>query len=338
MVDVRVRAHADDLAGAPAAREAREHGRQRGDAVAGVDEQVAVAPAQVPEVGAQQLVHVRLGEHGRPAGHPREAEPVGGDGELRRRVHAVILPHREQAGATVPSGVAPDPGARCAQVDWPRAHPHHRPALVALLRDQRHALAARHARDARAHADGLGAGDRRRGRRSRSPSCSQRSAGPGPVARRRSGRARRRPLLRRVLLPAARAPVGDLGLVSALTSLQGAYVAVAVDPPRHAGDAAARRGPRPVRRRRGAHVVRRPRQVDARRRLGARRRRDSSPASCSATPMRDIGWLSQSAISRTVSLSIALPLALLSGGIAVPRLIRLRALGAGCSSSAASSC
>ena len=43
----------------------------------------------------------------------------------------------------------------------------------------------------------------------------------------------------------------------------------------------------------------------------------------------DIDWLSQVAISRTVSLLIVLPVALLTGGIAVPRALRTRAVGAG---------
>lgn len=43
----------------------------------------------------------------------------------------------------------------------------------------------------------------------------------------------------------------------------------------------------------------------------------------------DIDWLSQAAISRTVSLLITLPVALLSGGIAVPRALRVHAVGAG---------
>ena len=42
-----------------------------------------------------------------------------------------------------------------------------------------------------------------------------------------------------------------------------------------------------------------------------------------------ISWLSQAAISRTVSLAVALPLALVSGGLAVPRALRVRAAGAG---------
>lgn len=43
----------------------------------------------------------------------------------------------------------------------------------------------------------------------------------------------------------------------------------------------------------------------------------------------DIDWLSQSAISRTVSLLVTLPVALLSGSVAVPKAFRLRAVGAG---------
>ena len=43
----------------------------------------------------------------------------------------------------------------------------------------------------------------------------------------------------------------------------------------------------------------------------------------------DISWLSQSAISRTVSLAIALPAALVTGGLTMPRAMRLTAVGAG---------
>lgn len=43
----------------------------------------------------------------------------------------------------------------------------------------------------------------------------------------------------------------------------------------------------------------------------------------------DIDWLSQTAISRTVSLLIAVPAALLSGSLAVPKALRARAVGAG---------
>jgi drug/metabolite transporter (DMT)-like permease len=43
----------------------------------------------------------------------------------------------------------------------------------------------------------------------------------------------------------------------------------------------------------------------------------------------DISWLSQAAISRSVSLAIALPAALLTGGFALPRALRPTAAGAG---------
>jgi drug/metabolite transporter (DMT)-like permease len=43
----------------------------------------------------------------------------------------------------------------------------------------------------------------------------------------------------------------------------------------------------------------------------------------------DIDWLSQSAISRLVSFVITLPVALLTGSIAVPQRFRVRAVGAG---------
>lgn len=43
----------------------------------------------------------------------------------------------------------------------------------------------------------------------------------------------------------------------------------------------------------------------------------------------DIDWLSQSAISRTVSFAVTLPAALLTGSITVPKRFRVRAVGAG---------
>jgi hypothetical protein len=92
VVDVRVRDHADDLSRALRGREACEVAAQRAHPVAGVDEEVAVSPAEVPQACSEQLVHVRLGERRGPPGHPGEAEPVGGDRELGRAVHAVILP------------------------------------------------------------------------------------------------------------------------------------------------------------------------------------------------------------------------------------------------------
>lgn len=43
----------------------------------------------------------------------------------------------------------------------------------------------------------------------------------------------------------------------------------------------------------------------------------------------DLDWLSQAAVSRSVSLCVAIPIALLTGSIAVPRALRVTALGAG---------
>ena len=43
----------------------------------------------------------------------------------------------------------------------------------------------------------------------------------------------------------------------------------------------------------------------------------------------DLSWLSQVAVSRSVSLVIAIPAALLTGGLAMPRALRLTAVGAG---------
>ena len=51
VVDVRVRGHGDDVA-APPAGQPLEHGPERRDPIAGVDEQVALAPAHVPAVRA----------------------------------------------------------------------------------------------------------------------------------------------------------------------------------------------------------------------------------------------------------------------------------------------
>lgn len=43
----------------------------------------------------------------------------------------------------------------------------------------------------------------------------------------------------------------------------------------------------------------------------------------------ELDWLSEAAFSRTVSLAVAIPIALLTGSIAVPRALRVTALGAG---------
>ncbi len=122
--------------------------------------------------------------------------------------------------------------------------------------------------------------------------------------------------------------IGDLGLVSALTSLQGAYVAVvvillgvpvtplvAVALVLCVGGAVLTSFEGRAKSTRGALWA-----VAA----GAL---FAGVMLCYA--YGDIGWLSQSAISRAVSLVITLPVALLTGSIAVPRAMRVRAVGAG---------
>ena len=121
---------------------------------------------------------------------------------------------------------------------------------------------------------------------------------------------------------------GDLGLVSALTSLQGAYVAVAVIVL-------------------GAPITPLLGVALALSAFGAvltsfegrARSTRGAPWALAAGVLfagvmlcyayADIGWLSQSAISRAVSLVIVLPVALLSGSVAVPKAMRVRAVGAG---------
>jgi drug/metabolite transporter (DMT)-like permease len=122
--------------------------------------------------------------------------------------------------------------------------------------------------------------------------------------------------------------VGDLGLISALTALQGAYVAVAVIAL-------------------GAPVT--PLLVVALAlctigavlaSLEGRARTTRGAAWALAAGLLfagvmlcyaygDIDWLSQVAISRTVSLVVTLPVALLTGGIAMPAKLRPVAVGAG---------
>jgi len=122
--------------------------------------------------------------------------------------------------------------------------------------------------------------------------------------------------------------IGDLGLVSALTSLQGGYAAVVVillGVPitpllgvalvLSAGGAVLTSFEGRARSTRGAGWALAAGAVFA------------AVMLCYA--YGDIGWLSQTAISRTVSLTITLPVALLTGGFAVPRAMRLRAVGAG---------
>lgn len=122
--------------------------------------------------------------------------------------------------------------------------------------------------------------------------------------------------------------IGDLGLVSALTSLQGAYVAVAVILL-------------------GAPITPLLALALALSAFGAvltsfegrARSTRGAPWALAAGVLfagvmlcyayGDIGWLSQSAISRVVSLMIVLPVALVSGGVGVPKAMRVRAVGAG---------
>jgi len=122
--------------------------------------------------------------------------------------------------------------------------------------------------------------------------------------------------------------VGDLGLVSALTSLQGAYVAVAViflgEPvtPLLAGALVLCAV--------GAVLT----SVEGR----ARTTRGAPWAFAAGLVFAavmlcynysEIDWLSQAAISRSVSLAVTLPVALLTGGVALPARLRPRAVGAG---------
>jgi drug/metabolite transporter (DMT)-like permease len=122
--------------------------------------------------------------------------------------------------------------------------------------------------------------------------------------------------------------VGDLGLVSALVSLQGAYLAVTVilfgEPVTPLLAAAL------------ALCVVGAVMTSFEGRAGSTR---GAPWAFAAGLLftgvmlcynyGDIDWLSQTAISRSVSLLIALPAALLTGSIVVPRALRVRAAGAG---------
>lgn len=122
--------------------------------------------------------------------------------------------------------------------------------------------------------------------------------------------------------------IGDLGLISALTSLQGAYVAVVVivlgvpiTPLLGVALALSAFGAVLTSFEGRAKSTRGALWAVAAGALFA------SVMLCYA--YGDIGWLSQSAISRTVSLVITLPVALLTGSVAVPRVMRVRAVGAG---------
>jgi uncharacterized membrane protein len=123
--------------------------------------------------------------------------------------------------------------------------------------------------------------------------------------------------------------VGDLGLVSALNALSGAYVAVAVILLGQAVTALLAVGLALCVT--GAILT----SIEGR----AKTTKGAPWALASGflfacvmlcySRAGGISWLSQAAFSRSVSLLVALPLALLSGGVAMPRGLRLRAVGAG---------
>ena len=122
--------------------------------------------------------------------------------------------------------------------------------------------------------------------------------------------------------------VGDLGLISALVSLQGAYLAVTVillgEPVTPLLGVAL------------ALCVTGAVLTSFEGRAGSTR---GAPWAFAAGLLftgvmlcynyGEIDWLSQTAISRTVSLAIALPVALLTGSVVVPKVLRVRAAGAG---------
>jgi uncharacterized membrane protein len=122
--------------------------------------------------------------------------------------------------------------------------------------------------------------------------------------------------------------VGDLGLVSALTSLQGAYVAIVVIA---LGE--------PVTPLLGVALGLAAFGAVLTSFEGRARSTRGAPWALAAGALfagvmlcyayGDIDWLSQTAISRAVSLGIALPVALLSGGAALPSRLRPVAVGAG---------
>ena len=122
--------------------------------------------------------------------------------------------------------------------------------------------------------------------------------------------------------------IGDLGLISALTSLQGAYVAVtviALGVPVTPAVAVAL-----VLCVVGALLTSfEGRAKSTKGALWAVAAGVLFAGVMLCYAYGDIDWLSQAAISRTVSLLIVLPVALFSGGVAVPKAMRVRAVGAG---------
>ena len=159
-----------------------------------------------------------------------------------------------------------------ASIDWPHADDPRRPFLGVLVRAQRPHLAARHPPDAAALAGRLG--PHHRGRHHPAGRAARRRSPAGRrVARRRPGCARRRRLLRRLLLPSAgpagRRPGPHLGPQLAHGRVRDGGVRAA----RRAGHARPRGSARPLRVRRGPHVARGVGQ--ARRRRRAPRPRDA---------------------------------------------------------------
>lgn len=122
--------------------------------------------------------------------------------------------------------------------------------------------------------------------------------------------------------------IGDLGLTSALTSLEGAYAAAAVIA---LGE--------PVTPVLGTALALCAVGAVLTSFEGRARSTKGAPWALAAGLLfagvmlcyayADIGWLSQAAISRVVSLVVALPAALLSGDVTVPRELRPWAVGAG---------
>jgi drug/metabolite transporter (DMT)-like permease len=121
---------------------------------------------------------------------------------------------------------------------------------------------------------------------------------------------------------------GDLGLVSALASLQAAYVAVVVialgepvTPLLGVGLALCILG--------GVLASFEGRAKTAKGAVWALLSGLTFAVVLLCYNYSQLDWLSEAALSRTVSLAIAVPVALLTGSVAVPRSLRVTALGAG---------
>jgi drug/metabolite transporter (DMT)-like permease len=121
---------------------------------------------------------------------------------------------------------------------------------------------------------------------------------------------------------------GDLGLVSALCSLQGAYVAVVViilgepvTPLLAAGLASCALG--------GVLTSFEGRARSTRGAVWAIAAGVTFAAALLCYNYSSLDWLSQAAVSRAVSVAVAVPVALLTGSVAVPKGLRGQAAGAG---------